>query len=367
VGNNNPQTEMNLSDFDFELPPEAVAAEPADKRDDSRLLVVDRNSDQLQDRKFADILDFLKPGDVLVYNNSRVIPARLFGTWSSGGRVEVLLHKALRGTFFQNPDGSVNQSWSALLSSSRKPKPGDLITFDEEMTGRLENPVDRGEWMIRFTCKTDFRTKLMELGRTPLPPYIVSRRKTIGMPEETDYDSERYQTVYASKEGSVAAPTAGLHFTDELIAQAESRGVITTEVTLHVGLGTFLPLRNDDVEENRLHSEFYNVTAEAIETINQARTAGRRIIAVGTTTVRVLEYLGQRRMQAGGGELDLYIYPGYEFKVINGLITNFHLPKSSLLLLVAAFAGREKMLTAYRHAVESGYRFYSYGDATLII
>ncbi len=364
---------MLVSDFDFALPAELIAQEPLADRAAARLLHLVRAAERFEDRGFSDLAELLRPGDLLVRNNTRVLPARLIGHRSGAraqplspqnpaareflrGRVELLLTRQL---------SAEPQIWQALVHPGRKIGLGEVITIARG-EARLEAEVIAcgafGERTVRFAPVADFFQQLEALGHIPLPPYI-------DRPDRPE-DREHYQTVYATRPGSVAAPTAGLHFTPQMLARLSERGVESAEITLHVGLGTFQPVRTEVVEQHRLHTEHYEIPARAAAGIERARREGRRIVAVGTTTVRTLEYAAGRnlegRIEAQTGEADIFIYPGFEFRVISALLTNFHLPKSTLLMLVAAFAGREFVLRAYAHAVEERYRFFSYGDCMLI-
>lgn len=347
---------MLVSDFDYHLPEELIAQEAA-PRGTSRLLVMNRATGALEDASVSELPQYLHPGDLLVVNNTRVLAARLLGKRDpSGGAVECLL--------LRHVDGDV---WEALMHPGQKLKPGARVRFGD-LAGALHAEVlDRhffGRRTIRLTAEdgADVDALIESLGHVPLPPYI----KRGDRPE----DRERYQTVFARERGSVAAPTAGLHFTEALLAALDARGVERTEITLHVGYGTFKPVRTEDVESHVVDPEHYEISEHAAAAINSALDAGRRVIAVGTTTTRAIEDAaarGRGRVAAGPGEATTYIYPGFEFRVIRGLFTNFHLPKSSLLMLVAAFAGRERVLSTYDEAVARRYRFYSYGDAMLVI
>lgn len=350
---------MRVSDFHFELPEGLIAQQPSERRDTSRMLIVDRASGRWEDRCFRDLPDYLRAGDRLVVNNTRVLAARLFGRREGvhattsrkqiSGLVEVLLIKQT---------GAKPQRWETLVRPGRKLGVGERIQFPEGLEGTV---VERGEYglrVIEFNAGDDFLEVVDRIGHTPLPPYIKRSDQTA--------DRERYQTVYARQAGSVAAPTAGLHFTPELLAEAARRGVVRVEITLHVGLGTFQPVRVEDVEQHSMHPERYEISPEAA-----ARLAGEgRIVAVGTSSVRTLEHavrMGKGHIAAGGGETSLFIYPGFEFQVVQALLTNFHLPESTLLMLVSAFAGRELILEAYAHAVREKYRFFSYGDCMFIL
>ena len=350
---------MNVSDFDYELPLELIAQRPAERRDSCRLLVVHRNTGALEHRVFSDILEYLKPGDCLVFNDSKVIPARLFGTRrGTGAKVEFLLSKRIEGN-----------TWETLVKPGRRCKTGDIIDFEEGLSAEIKGYSEDGTRIAEFSCDGPLMDVLDRIGRMPLPPYIER--------ESDESDKENYQNVYAKEEGSVACATAGLHWTPELIKAAESMGVKTAYVTLHVGIGTFRPVKVDRVEDHHMHFESYSVSEEAAQTINETKAAGGRIICVGTTACRTLESAavseaGQDgtehwRLASGSSSTGIFIYPGYQFKLVDCLITNFHLPKSTLLMLVSALADRDLMLKAYHTAVEERYRFFSYGDAMLII
>ncbi|MDT8440539.1 MAG: tRNA preQ1(34) S-adenosylmethionine ribosyltransferase-isomerase QueA [Desulfuromonadales bacterium] len=343
---------MLLTDFDYNLPEELVAQAPLAERSASRLLVVACNGAELQHSRFADLVQWLRPGDLLVRNETRVIPARLLGRKESGGRVELLLVRPLAGA---------DTLWQCLGKSSKPLRQETAILFAGGVRATIEAVLGDGQLAVRFDGSADFAAFLDEHGHIPLPPYI--RRADSGL------DRDRYQTVFARRPGAVAAPTAGLHFTDQTFAELAAAGVEVCGVTLHVGPGTFLPVRCDDLDKHRMHAEVYEVSAEAARMVNRARAEGRRIIALGTTVVRTLEAASddEGRLRAGSGETDLFIRPGYRFRVVDGLITNFHLPRSTLLVLVAAFAGRERILNAYRQAVTERYRFFSYGDCMLIL
>lgn len=346
---------MRVSEFDYNLPEELIAQEPLPERDHSRLLVLDRRTGAYWDRYFYQFPDEVAPGSVLVLNNTRVFPARLFGKRKGfAGHVEVLLLRRREGT-----------RWEALVKPGRIARPGTELVFDE---GRLEARVlaaeAEGKRLIEFLCPEDeLESRIDRIGVAPLPPYI--KRPD---PESYARDLLRYQTIYAKHRGSVAAPTAGFHFTERVFAALRERGVRIVELTLHVGYGTFKPIRVEQVEAHRMEGEEFFIPAETAEAIAEARRDGRPVIAVGTTTVRALESAAdaEGRVRAGTGWTELFIYPGYRFKVIEGLVTNFHLPRSTLLMLVCAFAGRENVLRAYEHAVAMRYRFYSYGDAMFI-
>lgn len=340
---------MELNDFDYYLPEELIAQHPAEKRNFSRLLVLDRKTGGINHRRFDDLSDYLKPGDLLVVNNTKVIPARLYGEKKDTGvKCECLLLKQLD-----------DNRWETLVRPGRRLKPGAEIVFGEgELRCVVEKTTDDGGRICRFFYEGIFAEVLDRLGEVPLPPYIT---------EKLD-DGDRYQTVYARHRGSAAAPTAGLHFTEEMLDSLRSRGVETAEVLLHVGLGTFRPVKTENILEHKMHSEYYEISEENAQKINSALAEGRRVISVGTTSTRTLESsFDGKKVVAGSGWTDIFIYPGYEFKVITGLLTNFHLPKSTLIMLVSALAGRENVLGAYEEAVKERYRFFSFGDAMLII
>lgn len=340
---------MRTEDFNFELPEELIAQHPLEQRDHSRLLVLDKQSGNITHKRFDDILDYLVPGDVLVINNTRVIPARLFGVKEGGtAHIEVLLLKPLEN----QPD-----HWEVLVRPGKRVKVGARVVFGEgKMTGTVVDDTDTGR-IMKFEYEGIFNEILDELGTMPLPPYIKAKLD----------DQERYQTVYAKERGSAAAPTAGLHFTNDLLAQVKAKGIEVVEVLLHVGLGTFRPVQVEDIHSHKMHSEYYRITQDAADTINKALEEGRRVIAVGTTSTRTLESAAKDgRVVAGDGDTSIFIYPGYQFQVLSGLITNFHLPKSTLVMLVSALAGREHVLHAYEEAVKERYRFFSFGDAMFI-
>jgi S-adenosylmethionine:tRNA ribosyltransferase-isomerase len=341
---------MKLNDFDFYLPEELIAQHPLKQRDASRLLVLNKKTGQLQDRVFTDILEFLVPGDVLVINNTKVIPARLIGSKkNTGAKIEVVLLSP----------GNEKDCWEALVKPGKKARIGTEIDFGNgKLTALVTGQTKVGGRVIKFRYQGIFNEILDELGQIPLPPYITTQLD----------NKDRYQTVYAKHKGSAAAPTAGLHFTPELLGAIKNKGIEIVEILLHVGLGTFRPVKVETIEEHEMHPEFYRVTEEAANTINKALAEGRRIIAVGTTSTRTLESVcGNGKVKAGEGWTDIFIYPGYEYKVISGLLTNFHLPKSTLIMLVSALAGRENILKAYNYAVNKKYRFFSFGDAMLIV
>ncbi len=341
--------ELKKSDFYFDLPQELIAQDPLEDRSSSRLLVLDKETGEMEHRVFHDIVEYLHEGDCLVLNNTKVIPARLMGTKKdTGATIEVLLLKRRE-----------NDIWETLVKPGKKAKPGTVITFGEGLlTGTVVDIVDEGNRLIQFSYEGIFEEVLDKLGEMPLPPYITHKLQ----------DKNRYQTVYAKYEGSAAAPTAGLHFTKELLAQVAAKGVKIAYVTLHVGLGTFRPVKEENVLEHHMHSEFYQVTPEAAKLINDTKAAGGIVICVGTTSCRTIESAADQNgvVQAGCGDTEIFIYPGYQFKVLDNLITNFHLPESTLIMLVSALAGREHVLHAYETAVEMKYRFFSFGDAMFI-
>lgn len=343
---------MQLSDFDFDLPEELIAQVPTPAREGSRLLVMDRSRHLLHGENFPDILGFFRAGDVLVINDTRVIPARLLGVKESGGRIEVFLVRR------ECTDGEV---WACLTKCSKTPRPGTRLMLAEGIEGTVLLGGEPPFRLIQFNCSGDFLERLERAGRIPLPPYI--RR------EPGPLDRERYQTVFASAPGAVAAPTAGLHFTENLLGALKSKGVEIHSLTLHVGLGTFLPVRTEDLLAHRMHQESFDIPRSTATAVNCAKGEGRRIFALGTTTTRTLEYAvdEQGQLVPGTGVTDIFIYPGHRFKIVDALITNFHLPKSTLLMLVSAFAGREFVLQAYRRAVAEKFRFFSYGDCMLIV
>ena len=348
---------MRIEDFDYELPEELIAQKPADRRDSSRLLVVHRDSGKIEHKHFYDIINYLNPGDLMVLNNSKVLPARLFGEKEgTGAKVEFLLIKRIEG-----------DRWETMVRPGRRLKPGDSVMFCQSPLLRADI-VDYGAdgtRIVEFEYEGIFMERLEEVGSMPLPPYIERSS------EEDDKD--RYQTVYCKDEGSVAAPTAGLHFTEELLAKAQEKGVELAYVTLHVGIGTFRPVKVERVEDHSMHFEEYHISEESARAINRAKAEGRRIISVGTTSTRTVEsaaYYDEERgcmqVKEGSGSTGIFIYPGYEFKIIDSLITNFHLPKSTLLMLISALYDREKILDVYEEAIRERYRFFSYGDAMFI-
>jgi len=346
---------MHISDFDYQLPEELIAQHPLTQRDATRMLVVDRTARSWSDSSFASLTIYLNANDVLVINNSRVFPARLKGArMPTGGAIELLLLREIEP-----------KVWEALAKPARRLRKGTRIVFGEsKLQAEVIELLDDGRRVIRFETEEDFDRIIDELGEPPLPPYIKRETRASGE------DRERYQTVYATVRGAIAAPTAGLHFTPQILSEIEARGVRIVEVTLHVGYGTFEPVRKDDVSQHRVAPERFSITEEAAETINQRRAAGGRVVAVGTTTTRALEASvtsdGQISVRSEQ-DVALTIIPGHAFRAVDALLTNFHLPRSSLLMLVSAFAGRELILAAYSHAASQGYRFYSYGDCMLIV
>lgn len=350
---------MHIKEFDYHLPSELIAQYPTEKRDQSRLMVLHRESRTIEHRYFFEIADYFKRGDVLVLNDTKVIPARLTGKKKSGGKIEVFLLRP-------QENGKVDESiWHCLINCSKKPKPNSKIVFDQSLTAEILEEEEES-FKVRFYYEGTFEPVLDRMGITPLPPYIKRGKDTV---HDERLDRERYQTIFARSRGAVAAPTAGLHFTSELLDQIKAKGVKVIFLTLHVGWGTFQPVRVERIEEHRMHSEYYTVSPSTAKAINDARRRKTRIISVGSTTTRSLEYAanGKETIKPGRGYTNLFIYPGYRFKAIDSLITNFHLPRSTLLMLVSAFAGKEFILEAYAEAEKKGYRFYSYGDAMLIM
>ena len=343
---------LKTSDFLYELPPELIAQDPLPERSASRLLVMGRESGEIEHRHFTDLTTYLRKGDCLVLNDSRVIPARLYGVREdTGGAVEVLLLKRLE-----------DSCWERLVRPGKKARPGMRLTFGEGLLhAEVLELMEEGNRRIRFSCEGIFEEILDRLGEMPLPPYITHK-----LPRE---QRERYQTVYSRVEGSAAAPTAGLHFTEELLDRIRELGVDTVFVTLHVGLGTFRPVKAENVTDHHMHTEYCEISEDAARRINACHAAGGRVICVGTTSVRTIESMAEENglLKAGSRDTDIFIYPGYRFRIVDGLITNFHLPGSTLLMLVSAFAGREHVLAAYEEAVKERYRFFSFGDAMLLL
>lgn len=338
---------LKKSSYFYNLPEELIAQKPVEPRDNSRLLLFCRQTEEIQDKHFYDILDFLHKGDVLVVNNTRVLPARLFGYKDTGAKIEILLQKRIDLT-----------TWEVIARPFKRLKEGTEIHFSENLSLTVLEKKEYGECKVKFNFTGAFEERLDEVGQVPLPPYIHEKLK----------DKERYQTVYSKVEGSSAAPTAGLHFTNELLQKLQEKGVELIEVLLHVGLGTFRPVKEDDILNHSMHSEYIEMTQENADKINKAKAEGRRIIAVGTTSVRVLESVAteEGRVKAYKGETSIFIYPSYKFKIVDGLITNFHLPESTLIMLVSAFAGYDQTMKIYNHAVKERYRFFSFGDAMFI-
>lgn len=348
---------MHINDFDYELPEELIAQKPADRRDASRLLVVHRDTGKTEHRHFYDILDYLKEGDCLVLNNSKVLPARLYGIKEgTGAKVEFLLIKRIEG-----------DRWETMVRPGKRLKPGDSVIFSEEplLKADIADYGNDGTRIVEFSYDGIFMERLEEIGSMPLPPYIERQSE--------NEDRDRYQTVYCREEGSVAAPTAGLHFTEELLEKAKAKGMELAYVTLHVGIGTFRPVKCENIEDHSMHFEEYHIDEENAGIINRAKAEGRRVISVGTTSTRTVEsaaYFDEEKdcwqVKAGENSTGIFIYPGYEFRIIDSLITNFHLPKSTLLMLISALYDREKILEVYQEAIRERYRFFSYGDAMFI-
>ncbi len=373
---------MNISEFDYVLPENLIAQMPADKRENSKMMVLQRQNHTIEHKHFFDIVDYFSENDLLVLNDTKVLPARLFGTKETGGKLEVFLLEAVehspcpmrkREEFLNEPSSEFRNSgegvafWSCLLKPSKRVKPDTVITICNELkvkpVRRLE---DDGEWLVELQYKGDLFEILHKVGNIPLPPYIERKEQT---DEQRRFDCERYQTVYAQDEGSVAAPTAGLHFTKEILQKLQNKGVEVAYVTLNVGLGTFRPVKCENILDHKMHSETFEITQEAADKINRAKAQGKNIVAVGTTSVRTLETAFQQfgEIKACKSHSELFIYPPYEFKVVDKLLTNFHLPKSTLLMLVSALAGKDFIFSSYKQAVENKYRFFSYGDCMLIL
>ncbi len=347
------------TDYDFDLPQELIAQEPVKERDTSRLLFLNRKRDKISHHTFSDIKDLLQPSDVLVVNNTEVIPGRLFGYKKTGGKVEILILDYADGMRNLAENGAFE--CSCLVKASKRPGVGSVLQFKENLKAVIIHLLD-GIFTIRFTCKEDFTSVLKKIGKIPLPPYIKRNQ------DAKFNDQENYQTIYASQKGAIAAPTAGLHFTDKLFEQIKSNGIKVVFITLHVGYGTFVPVRVSDIREHKMHSEWYSIPKETAEIINKAKSMGNRVVAVGTTSVRTLEYAADKvgKVLPQSGSCDLFIYPGYSFKIVDAIITNFHLPKSTLIMLISAFASHQHIFAAYKEAIQNGYRFYSYGDAMYI-
>ena len=346
---------MNVSDFDYNLPENLIAQMPADKRENSKMLVLDRAANTIEHKHFFDIIDYIDENSILVLNNTKVIPARLYGTKDTGAKIEVFLLEPKE-----------NNNWSALIKPSKRVKPDTVITISDELKVRpVERFEDDGEWLVELIYEGNLFEILHKVGNIPLPPYIERKLTT---DELKQFDKERYQTVYAKDEGSVAAPTAGLHFTKEILKKLEEKGVEIAYVTLNVGLGTFRPVKCENILDHKMHSETFEITQDAADKITKAKQQGKKLIAVGTTTVRTLETAYQKFgcIKACHDHSELFIYPPYEFKVVDNLITNFHLPKSTLLMLVSALAGKDFIFKAYQEAISNNYRFFSYGDCMYI-
>ena len=340
---------MKVSDFDFDLPEELIAQHPLEKRDSSRLMVLDKNTGEIEHKSFHDVIEYLNEGDTLVLNNTRVMPARLIGeNEGTGGKIEFLLLKRIEG-----------DRWECLAKPGKRAKVGQKFTFGEgKLICTVVDIVEEGNRIIEFSYEGIFEQVLDELGEMPLPPYITEKLE----------DKERYQTVYSKEKGSAAAPTAGLHFTEELLKEIKAKGVNIAYLTLHVGLGTFRPVKVEDINEHIMHSEYYHLDNENADLINETKKRGNKVIAVGTTSTRTLETIGDDNgfVREQSGWTDIFIYPGYKYKVIDELITNFHLPESTLIMLVSALAGKEHVMNAYNEAVKEKYRFFSFGDSMLI-
>ena len=342
------KVQYKKSDFYYDLPEELIAQTPAEPRDSSRLLVYDRTQKTITDKIFRDVVDYLKEGDVLVVNNTKVIPARMYARTAHGGVVEVLLLKRY----------DLN-TWEVLMRPGKKGKIGAKMTVGDELSFEVKDVTESGERIIEFSYEGAFEDVLSKVGTMPLPPYIREKLE----------NQARYNTVYSKVDGSAAAPTAGLHFTDDLLAKLKAKGVQMAEVLLHVGLGTFRPVSEEIITDHKMHSEYYSIGEDAAEIINRAKREGRRVIAVGTTSVRTLESVADENgfVRACNGNTEIFLYPPYQMKCVDGLITNFHLPESTLIMLVACLTGREEILSAYKYAVEGKYRFFSFGDACLIL
>ena len=349
---------MLISEYDYELPEELIAQLPADKRQNSRMMVLDRINKSIEHKHFYDIVDYIDSNSVLVLNNTKVMPARLYGKKeATGANIEI---------FLLNPKDDTKRLWECLIKPSKRVKTGTDIKISDELSASVISPLeDAGEWLVELTYDGNLTDILHRCGNIPLPPYIERKMQTEDIKK---LDFERYQTVYAQDEGSVAAPTAGLHFTDEILTSLKQKGVEIIEVTLNVGMGTFRPVKCDRVEDHIMHSETFEISSKAAESINQAKETGKKIIAVGTTSVRTLEtaYKKYGCIKECKDSSKLFIYPPYDFKVVDGLITNFHLPKSTLIMLVSAFAGKDFIFKAYKEAIDNKYRFFSYGDCMLI-
>ena len=342
------KVQYKKSDFYYDLPPEQIAQTPANPRDSSRLLVYDTKTKQIQDKIFRDVTDYLQKGDLLVVNNTKVLPARMYAKTAFGGAVEILLLKRYD-----------LKTWKVLMKPGKKGKIGAKFTISDELSCTVKEITETGERIVEFEYDGAFEAVLAKVGTMPLPPYIKEKLN----------DQTRYNTVYCKVDGSAAAPTAGLHFTPELLQKLQDKGVETAQVLLHVGLGTFRPVSEEIITDHKMHAEYYEISQEAAEKINRAKKEGRRVIAVGTTSVRTLESVANEQglVQAQSGETEIFLYPPYKMKCVDALITNFHLPESTLIMLVACLTGREEILSVYDYAVRNGYRFFSFGDATFIV
>lgn len=345
---------MHISEFDYELPEELIAQFPAEKRDESSLMVLNKTIKTIEHKKFFDIVDLLSENDVLVMNDTKVIPARLLGKKSTGANIEIFLLK-----------NRSEKLWETLIKPSKRVKPETIISLSDKLSAKVIEKTDNDKWLVEFLYEGDFRKILEEVGNIPLPPYI---ERNLSDNDIKKLDFTRYQTVYAKNDGSVAAPTAGLHFTEQLLDKIKAKGIKVCTVTLNVGLGTFRPVKAENILDHRMDSESYEISAETAEIINNAKNSGKNIVAVGTTTVRTLEsaFNAYGKICECNNSSELFIYPGYEFKVIDKLITNFHLPKSTLLMLISALAGKDFIFKAYKEAIDKKYRFYSYGDCMFI-
>lgn len=358
---------MKLLEFDYNLPKDLIAQFPADKRDESRLMILHRGTGKIEHKRFFEITEYLKNGDVLVLNDTRVIPARLYGKKTTGGNVEVfLLEKEERDATASVAAGFSlrKQTWKCLIGNSKGIKPASEIEFDKDLKAKVVKKNEDGSWCVELSAEEDVKEAINKIGIMPLPPYIKR-----GKGDANEIDKEQYQTVFAKKEGAVAAPTAGLHFTNELLAKIKSIGVEIQYVTLHTGWGTFKPVKVDDITKHKMPEEYYEISDKVFESIKNAKKENRRVIAVGTTATRTLESCvrngwGNPNLK---GYTDLFVYPGFKFNVVDAMITNFHLPKSTLLMLVSAFAGKDLIMKAYKTAIENKYRFFSYGDAMMIV
>ncbi len=351
----------SLLDYEYELPDELVAQQPLPQRDQSRLLFLNRQTGKRAHYKFQDLYDMLRPGDILVANNTEVIPGRLLGRKVTGGKAELLIIDYAGRQKNNRKNGEI--VCKCLIKSSKRAKPGTSLSFEKGLSAEVID-INDGIFTVAFSSKNDFEDLLYQIGNIPLPPYI----KRNGQSDNSCDDRTTYQTVYACQKGAIAAPTAGLHFSEGFLEKLKTKGIQIAYITLHVGYGTFLPVRVSDIRHHKMHEEWYNVHPSVADTINRAKMAGGRMVAVGTTSVRTLEFAANDdgRIRAGCGNCDLFIYPGYRFKAVDAILTNFHLPKSTLLMLVSAFAGRSAILKAYKDAIMERYRFYSYGDAMFI-